>query len=566
MAVYQSTRASQRVGPLRSRRGCKTCKIRKIKCGEEKPSCQRCIASKYKCEYDKPTTCTYSSAPSTTSILDLPVSTFPNTVWRERRAFAYYFQHAAPYLSGGMDRDFWVSVVPQICRTEPALWDAVNAISTLFENPKICIDFVFLSLRHKKPPAPNPTQSQALGWYSRSLSKIRAQIDRGSVDAQVALISSVLFMCIETLQGHVEDALQLFHQGIKLILDLRATKTSHNILIERTIVPLFIRLGTAALTLSGVPVCDLFKDLETDGEYSFASLKSARDALVSLAAEALVLERESGSNPFIDVYPEATPVMVARQNHLHHRLDQWYRAYTSLTEASQGKGHSPSNLDTGPNALLLAFHTTLTMIVSTCFKRLESVYDGYLPSFRIVVEQAGVALDCSASPDGTQPAFTFELGVGLPLYYTALHCRNPSLRRNALELLQKAPPMQGFHKCAPGIMIARKIMHLEEEFAKDILRDSVAQQPTNNPLLTPPYDDADVDTSEIPDEARIQHYAFFRPRESPALVGPHDIAKWKRGPDQIFLRFTRNRRDKVDEAVWRLTDELVPMDLDLDLT
>ncbi|CEL09787.1 hypothetical protein ASPCAL12916 [Aspergillus calidoustus] len=114
MPAYAPTRSPpERIGPLRSRRGCKACKTRKIKCGEEKPSCRRCLAAKYKCEYahTSPTNTTYSSLPTTTSILDLPISASPNTVWRERRAFAYYFQHAAPSICTKVtrsSRDSWL--------------------------------------------------------------------------------------------------------------------------------------------------------------------------------------------------------------------------------------------------------------------------------------------------------------------------------------------------------------------------------------------------------------------------------------------------------------------------
>jgi hypothetical protein len=60
-------------------------------------------------------TTSYASAPSSTtsSILDLNLDVGLDVsgssplgaagVWRERRAFAYYFHHAASYLAGGLD-------------------------------------------------------------------------------------------------------------------------------------------------------------------------------------------------------------------------------------------------------------------------------------------------------------------------------------------------------------------------------------------------------------------------------------------------------------------------------
>ncbi|CEL10799.1 hypothetical protein ASPCAL13910 [Aspergillus calidoustus] len=563
-----------RIGPLKSRRGCKVCKTRKIKCGEEKPSCHRCLAAKYKCEYapNTHTTTTYSSAPTTTTILDRPLSTSPNTVWRERRAFAYYFEHAAPYLAGGLDQAFWGSVVPQVCRTQPAVWDAVNAISTLFESPNLCSDFVFLSRRDEKAPALNRRQSEALAWYARSLAKIRTQIERGAVDAQVALVSCVLFVCIETLQGRVEEALQLYQQGVRLILDLRKGGGAGSAaLLESTIVPLFIRLGTVALTISSVPACDLFDLIDLHGEYSFTSLEAARDALIPLAYRVLMLQNDAGSNPWLGIETNITPELLATQITLRERLKQWHHAYTELAETISTKPASPnsnsqpsSNSNTSITALLLTYHTTLNMIVATCLTQNKSVYDAHIPGFRTIVEQASRALDASASSDASQPVFTFELGVGLPLFWTALECREPSLRRRALALLRRAPPMQGFYKCAPGIALAGKIMQLEEGFAKQISLDKQRQlkERDSHHLPTPPYDysseDADPEALVIPEEARIRHYSVFRPRDQPFLLGPHDISKWDR--DQLFMRFARYHPGSAYWESWGLTDEIVPME------
>lgn len=547
-----------RIGPLKSRRGCKACKTRKVKCGEEKPSCRRCLVSRYKCEYATSTNDSYAAAASSTSILDLPVSTSPNTVWRERRAFAYYFEHAAPYLGGGLDLDFWACVVPRACRTEPAIWDAVNAISTLFEYPDMCLDFVFLSLRHERSPALNPKQSEALRWYSRSLSKIRTQIGRGNVNAQVALISCVLFVCIETLQGHVEEALQLYNQGIKLILDLRAKASNfQTTLLEGTLVPLFMRLGSASLSISGTSICGLFSNIDNGETYNFTSLGSARDALIPLSAQVQILERESGSNPFIGLEAEITPELIARRSRLQEALRCWYCAYTDLTRRLQSTSPPPVNANPPIHALLVMYHTTLTIITSNCLERSKSVYDAHIPSFRLILEQATIALDDSANPDGTQPAFTFELGVGLPLFWTAMECRDPTLRRKALGLLRKSPPVQSFYKCATGVMLAGKIIEQEEALSRDILHER-AQLHGNGTISTTSVDGSEV--TKIPEEARIHHYAVFRPRDQPFLLGPHDVSKWNRNPEQLFMRYTWYRSDPHDESALHLMDECVPME------
>ncbi|KAL4974906.1 hypothetical protein BDW66DRAFT_167528 [Aspergillus desertorum] len=597
MSLAPSQLCPQTIGPLRSRRSCKACKTRKIKCDQYKPSCRRCIAARYTCEYPQQTTYGYSyaSAPpiTTTSILEIPLSTSPSTVMRERRAFAYYFHHAAPYLAGGLDPSFWTVTVPRTCRAETAVWDAVNAISTLFEFPEMCPDFVFL--RHEKVHSSlNDKQTEALSWYSRSLSKIQSGIERGNLNVQVALVSCILFIGIEMVQGRVEEALGLYGQGIQLIHDLRAKAryavqgASDVDFLETTIVPLFIRLGTAALAISGVPMCDLLSELDTEHGYLFRSLEDARDALIPLAAEVQIFQRDTGRNPFIPG-PDREPVIpsssetdmrvaTAKRGRLQERLDAWFLAYTALTAQLQSTKTSPftakPNVSSSIRAILLTFHATLSTILATSLSQRACIYDAHLPSYRTVIQQATIALESLRKPDGTQPVFTFELGVGLPLFWTALTCREPRIRREALRLLGIAPPMQGFSKAHIGLALAGRIMQLEEAFARDmLLKKPRLELEKGGALLTPPYSSTgenlgpetavtDMDIY-IPEEARIQHYAVFRPCDQPHILGPHerDISKWERSPDQLFLRFTRNKWDYAG-GMWVLSDECVPMNPD----
>ncbi|KAL4743946.1 hypothetical protein BDV11DRAFT_176535 [Aspergillus similis] len=605
MSLTPSPPHLRSLGPLRSRRGCKACKTRKIKCDQQKPSCRRCIAARYTCEYASQTTTSYASAPSTTtsSILDLDLDVSLDVsgsrppgaagVWRERRAFAYYFHHAAHYLAGGLDQSFWTVTVPRICRVETAVWDAVNAISTLFEFPDMCLDFVFL--RHEKTQSSlNDRQIEALGWYSRSLSKIQSGIERRNLSVQVALVSCVLFICIEMVQGRVEEAIGLYGQGVQLIHDVRTkaryapTIASDVDFLESAIVPLFVRLGTAALGISGVPVCDLLNGLDTQHEYLFRSLEDARDALIPLAAEVQVFRRDAGRNPFIPgpggepAIPSSSEteaaVARAKRDGLQARLDAWFWAYRVLTTLPQfTRTHQPaakSKISTSIRAILLTFHAALSTILATSLSQTACVYDSHVHSYRTIIEQATIALESLRKPDGTQPVFTFELGVGSPLFWTALTCREPVIRREALKLLKIAPPMQGFSKAQVGLALAGRIAELEEGFARDMLSKIPSPEGENaRALLTPPYDSTEghgaPETTvgktdlHIPEEARIQHYAVFRPRDQPHVLGPHKhgISKWGRSPDQLFLRFTRNQWDK-ESGGWVLSDECVPLSAD----
>ncbi|KAJ5627632.1 hypothetical protein N7490_009860 [Penicillium lividum] len=544
---------SRRVGASKSRSGCRTCKIRRVKCGEEKPTCLRCSSTGRGCEYED--RLSPQGFPTLPLVSTQSLSASPNSGSRERRAFEYYFQHTAQHLAGGMQVDFWTKVIPQISRSEPAIWDGIIAISALFEHPNQRLDFPLVRNHRKGSHALNQVQQEALSWYSRSISTVHSRINRGCADPYLALISCVLFICVETIQGRLEEALQLFHQGVTLISDLRTQISHGNVslskasLLEHTIIPLFLRMGSLSLTISGTQPSEIFSFAESHTG-GFFSIEHARSTMIILAAEVILFEREAG------MYRRATDAdsvvdiaIVAREQALRARLAKWYASYTELR-----RSYCPI---IEPDPLLLSYHAAASITLTGCLTSLEMVFDAHLADFSVIVEQATLILDASRRPDGSQPPFTFEPGVGVPLFLTALKCRQPGLRRRALQLLREAPPMQGFFICPPVAIMAGRLMMLEESYSTSTVAGSIDNSSLDNPFsLTMLQTGSQI---PVPEEARINYYCIFRPQEwYPPGFNLEESSKIGCGPDQLFLHFSRNRFDS-DSNVWRRIFECVPL-------
>ncbi|CAI7641483.1 unnamed protein product [Penicillium glandicola] len=574
-----SVRLDQSKGPSRvlprSKLGCRTCKIRRVKCGEEKPSCVRCTSTGRKCEYEAKRP--FSIISVIANPLPLSLSPNTNTVWRERRAFAYYFEYAATSIGGGLDVDFWRSVVPQVCRYEPAVWDAIITISALFESPQQCPRPLLQSRDNSTALTQN--HQDALGWYSRSVSAVRQRIEQGSVDVFVGLISCVLFICIEAIQGNADGALQLYHQGVQLIITLRrqqapgaAGKAS---LLEDTIIPIFVRLGTFALSIGRTPVTALLQDTEYALTEQFDSLKSAREAIVILAIDIPLFETtctEHLSQPNVTHVPEE---FNTRLFSLAARLRNWHTAFDKLMTALRAKDML-SLQQIGTSALLLSYHEMLYIMLYTCTSLSLTQFDAYLPNFQNIVEQCANAPKASVRSDGTQPPFTFELNVGLPLWFTSLRCREPRTRRAALALLHQAPSVQGFFQCSIWASVGQIVMELEESRAMEMnaahyTQNLGALESTNGSIpgseLAPSSHSAHVDMGPriptallIPEEVRIGPISGFRSMDGfPPGTTEADIAKWNRGPDQLFLRFSRNECGLAGNS-YETVYEYVPLD------
>lgn len=554
----------------RSRLGCKTCKIRRVKCGEEKPSCVRCTSTGRKCDFED------TPPSSTVSVIANPLSLSPNTnkVWRERRAFAYYFEYAAPSIGGGLDVDFWRTVVPQVCRYEPAVWDAIITISALFECPKACLDPA--SQRRGSTIYLTQNHQDALGWYSRSVSAVRRRIEQGRVDAFVGLISCVLFICIEAIQGNADGAMQLYSQGVQLIIALRpqiaSGAASQASLLEDTIIPIFLRLGAFALAGGGAPVTASLRYSELALTQQFDTLKSTREAIMLLAIEIPVFERACTEHLMGANTPNVPEEFNTKLFSLMTRLRNWRTGFDKLMRVLRAKDML-SLQQIGTGALLLSYHDMLYVMLETCTSLSLMQFDAYLQNFQNIVEQCANVPKASVRPDGTQPPFTFEVNVGLPLWFTSLRCREPRTRRAALTLLYQAPTVQGFYQCSIWAALGRTIMEIEESRAMAMnvayhTSNLSALEPSGGPIpgseLAPISYYAHTDMGPriptallIPEEVRIGPIAAFRPMDGfPPGTTEADIVKWNRGPDQLFLRFSRN----LTGDSCRIVYEYAPLD------
>lgn len=573
-------------------------RIRKVKCGEEKPQCVRCSSTGRKCEYASTIVRTYTSAAPEITTPHASLSLLPNTGLRERRAFAYYFQHAATCIGGGLDADFWHTTVPQICRSEPAVWDAMIAISSLFESPNSSSNLASMRQGHSR--AFSQPQQDALDWYSRSVSAVRQGIDRGGVDSFVGLITCILFICIESVLGSLEEATLLYGQGVHLILTLWAQKSGGTLtatqasLLRDTIIPIFIRLAS----FSPQNTWGLAITMVQETEYTltlperFPSLKSAREAIVMLSAEISIFEQTCEKYLQKSHAWQISDEMAFEQKTLSARLESWNVAFTGLMDCLRKKDDL-SPLHTSIGALLSSYYEMLFVILAICGSPLRITTDNYTRNFQAIVEKAAVAINTSVRRDGTQPPYTFEISLGLPLWFTCLRCREPTIRRAALALLRRTHQVQGLSKRDQGAALIELIMMLEETSAiainaakgrenitspqafdefTDYESYSQGSSVSSSPFSSlesyvaagssSPLTEMESETTAvtvIPQEARIRPHGAFRLGDNiPPELAEADIKMSNLRPGQTYLHISRNEHYLCNDT-WRMVHDFIPM-------
>lgn len=100
----------------------------------------------------------------------------------------------------------------------------------------------------------------------------------------------------------------------------------------------------------------------------------------------------------------------------------------------------------------------------------EMFFDTLINDFRRIVKYSKVIIDYIKA--NTLPNYNFEVGVLPPLHVTAMKCRDPKVRREAIALLRQCPVQEGVwegHACAES---CTWLMDLEESGIVDGLPEN----------------------------------------------------------------------------------------------
>jgi hypothetical protein len=131
--------------------------------------------------------------------------------------------------------------------------------------------------------------------------------------------------------------------------------------------------------------------------------------------------------------------------------------------------------------MLRIYKNVATIMLSTCFSIKETSFDSHASTFESIITQSqelavlsgytpiDTATECDEDyqsvvfRDRQNSSFTVDMGYFPPLYYTALKCRIPHLRRRAVKLLQHSRHTEGFWRGPLLARIATHIIDMEEK-------------------------------------------------------------------------------------------------------
>lgn len=331
--------------------------------------------------------------------------------------------------------------------------------------------------------------------YTKALGYLRALLaesnDRQRC-AETALVACLLFMCLEMLQCNQLGAVAHLRTGLRILAgvsnqdvilnernagDSRVTPSvGLNPTLDQHLSPVFTRLDYEAIVFGERgPLLSLRSSQGSSGAFciprAFASLSEARHYLDILASAVLRFRGELldlatlflKDNEELDsarrhclqyAYTRLIdfsqhPGLARRLEDLTTNLIQWSTAFKQLTNIQQSRAHFQLEIQ----------HFYYFFLISTSQDAQELNCDRFNPSF---ARSLSLARKFTANPTNPQSTFTLESAIIPCLYLISLKCRDPGMRREAIDLLSRTPTQEGMWQGALFAKFIRHVVDLEE--------------------------------------------------------------------------------------------------------
>lgn len=449
-----------------------------MKCDELKPECLKCTETGRKCDGYAPREIVkikgrqVRNIRTASDVFGHTLSFEPSGNVQERRYFHYFRTHAASDLAGYFDSNFWNRLILQVSHSEPAIQHSLIALSSMHESLQAN------TLGGSGNGQMEPSHGFTLQQYNKALGHLAKHLSqKGKESLKVTLISCILFICLELLRGSYESAIAHLQSGLNIINDWRE-KNSQSTLsssstslpnvhpIEDDLVQLFARLDLHATFLgTTMPQPYLSSRFETPNmspstPRSFSSISEARECLdCQMNSIFRFLRATANYDPH---FPPDSIARAAEQCDRLVRLEKWLAVFNTFMDDSSSQMDC-RNLQ---GAITLKIHhKTVYLMLSTVLSTDETIFDFFMPDFRTIIS---LARSVSKPPPSVtnikyRPRFTLDMGIIAPLYYTAIKCRDPKLRREATSLIASSPYMEGVWDNVVVSKLAGRAIAIEEK-------------------------------------------------------------------------------------------------------
>lgn len=530
-------------------------RIRKVKCDEGRPACSRCVSTGRVCDgygvwggggnsYGYRQDYLISKGNSVAPWLPACISVLTDDT-AEIQHFEWFKALTVKKISGAFVLAFWDTLVLQASVNEPAVFHAVLALTSVHkegvfspsdqkdEQEQFILQHYNTAIRHLRPH-----------FWSKDLASVR-----------VALVTCIIFVCLEFLRGHFQTAETHLQNGLKILTQLRVPsdlengilllRPSHDV-TDEWIVKAFPRLRIQVeLFKQSYQHPGLILQLSTPELllHQFYSFNDAWQPMERLLNSVFYLTDQSYQRHNSDELHTAPSFgLLEYQQYIQAELARWFKTYEASRENLQSQRYSEL-----PCGLLYGYYTIASIMTNVCLQQEdESIYDSYTGQFVSLINQSIDMWKIGTSRSRVLPLTGHPMGISRsivdvgwipPLYYTALKCRIHRLRYHAIRLIEAAFHREGIWDSKIAACVARKVMEIEErDFYKDV--DNVDDfQLSSSPELS------DLSLPTLPYSYRVQEVKVVLPNSPTDSVLLFYRQKQTSGESTVFVKeFDLNRQ------------------------
>ncbi|KAH7149006.1 hypothetical protein B0J13DRAFT_550462 [Dactylonectria estremocensis] len=509
------SKMSRRTAITRSKAGCKTCKIRRVKCDESRPACRRCIGTGRECDGYGIWGCEdgLSSTPTHTMTHSTHLGLISKLSREDQLQFHWFAHQTVKRVAGVFSISFWKTLVLQASQTQPAVLFAALALGSAHKRVMLNV-----GSRNDVPSSLHLDHQQraTLRYYNTAIQLLHTHFavkDRAST--RIALISCIVFVCLEYMQQRYETGYAHLRSGMKLLdtvlenprssvapVDATAWTKSHGV-VDDCLIETLHRLNLqTTLIKNGLIQSESIKAycMRNPIPNAFGSVEESRTHLDRLLSRAHHLEGESQK---VDISKNSGTAfdLLSSQQLLRTDLMCWLQTHRKL-----GAKVGQADRDRLGYELLAIYHSMAYIITESAFYPLHQDSSRCVTHFASILS-ATTTFVASVSPllakgrsSGHCPGrfnFIADLGIIPPLFYTALKCPAPEMRHQATELLAKIIHREGIWDGPLASCIVTDLMRLEEGDANTThARQDAASPSSSDPEKTSPAWVSDLEESE----------------------------------------------------------------------
>ncbi|WYZ46754.1 hypothetical protein EsH8_IX_000979 [Colletotrichum jinshuiense] len=446
--IIERPKAHRRHAP-KTRTGCITCKKRRIRCDEGKPTCQNCTKSKRTCEgyvqNQAAIECKFQREYR-------PLLIKPNyeshvfTGQLQKDQFEYWMAFSKKFTL--FPSDLVTQLIPQIAREEPAIRHAAFAIgaATLGSDT-----------RRQRTSGTGPYMADAMQHYGRAIHIIRSsEVSRRSMPR--ALLSCLLFATFEAIQGNYKEALTHINHGCDMLDQVMQQGISGDCppkLVDEVISG-FQRFTLLSWVVSGyhppetkkwVPWCCRGKRRRyavDEMPDKFDDLSEARRWWEVVQHYVIYQTNMQSALRFEGFNAPTNMTQIPQEEIKKHGgiLQRWHQRFEPLIARAEKEAKRDKIAYLQMISLRL-FSLSLSISVKSSQNTNMEVLSASTPDYREVVSLSRILLEGQASIDQTKEVFTMDSSPTYPLLCVSMFCLDGSVREEAYHLMEDYPRRDG---------------------------------------------------------------------------------------------------------------------------